>query len=910
MANRSTRSTDVKILLSAVATLVVVIIAGYAGLTLLGSNLGSAQQDAAQTQPTLPVYEPPADLEGAEPVATEASTDVAARPDSAQPAAEETLPPETGAEGRPGSGRDGRLPSDGAFTPGARLTAIAQGTPLPGGQFPGAADGSMAPDARLTAIAQGTFMPGQRTPGEIGIAETPGALAPAAPDATAAPVATPSQGDVVSSPPAAGLFAVARGAGADLYDRPEGDAITDLAPGSPVSAVARSDDGQWILAQSDDTAGWIPAEQLVLFDAASLPVITEVETSGDRPATELPATRPTDIPVGPTQQPAEQPTVRPTERPAAQFTERPTELQLATAEPVLPPPTSTPAADVAAPPQLGYIEPVMATVASEDARLNVRTGPGTAYDLLEKVDPGAEFVALARSEFGDWIQIALPETVEGSGWVATEFLNLSGPVESLFVSEITDPAPALPTPHTPEAPITAPGGYTEQVMATVASEDALLNVRTGPGADYAILRKLDPGEQYVALNRSADGDWIQIALPDTVSGSGWVAAEFVDLSASLESLPVFDADEPATGDDDSAAASVTPAAAAPASDDTEPVALGPPKYLPVVGAVPAANSDPVAAELGGTLVFEASNGGQIYAYDLDTGALWPITTGFDPAISPDGGTVAFTRDGGEHGLYLIDITGNNERLIFSGGQRLASPKWSPGGDWIVFSRGDDAYQCISMGRGGCTPVGDMDDRPLPDDALLSTWVNYHLSVVDANGDNYHDLATLESARAPDWNEVGIVYQSDAGLQRTADEPNAENQLILFDYLKPYFHDPDWQPGGGKIAYQGKEASHWEIFTVNPDGSGVTPLTRPKTALVHELPSNVAPAWSPDGSAIVFLSNRTDSGEAGDWRLWVMDGDGGNQRPLPIDIPIIYTFGDEQVVSWGASATSTLQALDS
>ena len=66
-----------------------------------------------------------------------------------------------------------------------------------------------------------------------------------------------------------------------------------------------------------------------------------------------------------------------------------------------------------------------------------------------------------------------------------------------------------------------------------------------------------------------------------------------------------------------------------------------------------------------------------------------------------------------------------------------------------------------------------------------------------------------------------------------------------------------------------------------------------------MPSNVAPAWSPDGQHIVFLSNRTGNGEAGAWRLWSMNGDGSNQQPLPIDIAIDYTFGGEQLVSWGA-----------
>lgn len=176
--------------------------------------------------------------------------------------------------------------------------------------------------------------------------------------------------------------------------------------------------------------------------------------------------------------------------------------------------------------------------------------------------------------------------------------------------------------------------------------------------------------------------------------------------------------------------------------------------------------------------------------------------------------------------------------------------------------------------------------------------SYKLAVVDTNGQNHHDIASLNSAKAPDWSDGGIVYQSTAGLQRTADTADAANQLVAFDYLKPYYYDPDWQPGGGQIAFQVKGAAQWEIYVVNPDGSGMTALTRPVTTLVDELPSNVAPAYSPDGQQIVFLSNRGDDNAAGAWRLWVMDADGSDQRPLPIDVAIEYTYGLEQVVSWG------------
>jgi Tol biopolymer transport system component len=62
-------------------------------------------------------------------------------------------------------------------------------------------------------------------------------------------------------------------------------------------------------------------------------------------------------------------------------------------------------------------------------------------------------------------------------------------------------------------------------------------------------------------------------------------------------------------------------------------------------------------------------------------------------------------------------------------------------------------------------------------------------------------------------------------------------------------------------------------------------------------NNASPAWSPDGSQIAFLTDRT-----GRWEVWVMDANGGNQKPLfPTEvqdqIEIFYESVDERVLSW-------------
>jgi dipeptidyl aminopeptidase/acylaminoacyl peptidase len=299
-------------------------------------------------------------------------------------------------------------------------------------------------------------------------------------------------------------------------------------------------------------------------------------------------------------------------------------------------------------------------------------------------------------------------------------------------------------------------------------------------------------------------------------------------------------------------------------------------------------------------VFQQSAGGTIYAYDLQTGALRPLTHGFDPAISPDGRTVAFVRDGGETGLYLISIDGSDERRIFERAA-LAAPKWSPDGQWIVFVRNDDGVECYQVSERYCMLPEEAKDRfpmGMPQNIPFVLEYQHKLSAVDSGGGNFHDIEALTSAQAVDWGDAGIVYQSAAGIQITGDGDGAGNREVLYDNLNPFYYDPDLQPGGSQIVFQIKGAAQTDLWMANTDGTGKTALTRPETTLVDALPSNVAAAYSPDGQHIVFLSNRTASSEAGDWHLWVMNADGSAQRQLPIDLAVDYRYGLEQVVSWG------------
>ena len=75
------------------------------------------------------------------------------------------------------------------------------------------------------------------------------------------------------------------------------------------------------------------------------------------------------------------------------------------------------------------------------------------------------------------------------------------------------------------------------------------------------------------------------------------------------------------------------------------------------------------------------------------------------------------------------------------------------------------------------------------------------------------------------------------------------------------------PLWGKIVFYSERDGNHEIYTMDSDGSNTTRLT-------HQLASDRAPAWSPNGRQIVFDSDRDGNEE-----VYVIDAAGGNPRNL-------------------------------
>jgi TolB protein len=283
----------------------------------------------------------------------------------------------------------------------------------------------------------------------------------------------------------------------------------------------------------------------------------------------------------------------------------------------------------------------------------------------------------------------------------------------------------------------------------------------------------------------------------------------------------------------------------------------------------------------------------------------------DPALSPDGQWVAFTRWNGQQSgitgsLWVINVNGSSERQIVSGVHQPKSPTWSADGQRIIMNMQQDGtvdnlWVCMIDGK----PV-EVED-PIEGERCMQQKADpfWGLLVVNVASGAYENLPRDAHSFAPTWDSVSawhVVYRGDRGLMNL--DLNQNTTWLLKS--GGAYRGPVISPDGTKIATTYKQANNWEVHVMNVDGSGEVRLTQtPMTVIIEQelqgktarVWNNAAPAWSPDGSQIAFITDRN-----GSYEIWVMNADGSGQHPiLTADalggLNIKYDGVDERVITW-------------
>ncbi|VAW99143.1 tolB protein precursor, periplasmic protein involved in the tonb-independent uptake of group A colicins [hydrothermal vent metagenome] len=243
-----------------------------------------------------------------------------------------------------------------------------------------------------------------------------------------------------------------------------------------------------------------------------------------------------------------------------------------------------------------------------------------------------------------------------------------------------------------------------------------------------------------------------------------------------------------------------------------------------------------------------------------------------PYYNSDGTKIAFHSNRGNVGnfnVWVMDADGSNLTKITSNTANNQRPSWSPDAQQIVFHSDRDGNQnlyTINAAGSGVT--------------ILTS---------NANNDTH-----------PTWNPVTgsmlIAYQSPRTNSQAITDLDIRLKTVAQSgstpILQPSTNDshPMWSSDGTKISFGRRVANGpRDIWVMDSDGSNLTQLTN--TPNFDEQHSD----WSPDDKKITY--RRVAVGATSD--VWIMNSDGSNKKQLTL------SSADDRNPEWHPDGTKII-----
>lgn len=156
--------------------------------------------------------------------------------------------------------------------------------------------------------------------------------------------------------------------------------------------------------------------------------------------------------------------------------------------------------------------PTGSTATVNTGALNVRSGPGVAYDVVAVANQGNVVTLIGRNSNSTWAKVRLSNNIEG--WVNASLITPTVSISAL-------PVASAPT-----------------VTASALVSTGALNVRSGPGVTYSVITVASQGQTVTLLGRNADSSWTKIRLANGIEG--WANTSLLTANVSIGSLPFAD----------------------------------------------------------------------------------------------------------------------------------------------------------------------------------------------------------------------------------------------------------------------------------------------------------------------------------------------------------------------------------
>lgn len=179
----------------------------------------------------------------------------------------------------------------------------------------------------------------------------------------------------------------------------------------------------------------------------------------------------------------------------------------------LPPVTALVASPTPLPPTpMPTLAPVEGTTTSE---INVRAEPSTASTSYGTIPAFSKVQVLGKDISGAWYRVAFDSAPDGAGWVRADFVQVQSTAEIQVLGAGT--------------------GDGSDVSGLVLRG---VYVRTGPGKEFDSLGLLNQNDVVAIQGKDSSGRWMKINYAPAADGSGWVAAEYLQI-ANVESIPIL-----------------------------------------------------------------------------------------------------------------------------------------------------------------------------------------------------------------------------------------------------------------------------------------------------------------------------------------------------------------------------------